>query len=58
VGSGKTDVRLQIVHADYSAPPGNGTHARGIAALVRLGGQFHFARGDGERLRTMIRRFI
>ena len=53
VGGGKTDVRSRIAHAGNHTLFGKGTWGRGIAALRRLGGAFHFLRGGGERLLAM-----
>ena len=48
--SGTTDVCLQIVQSGPPIPFGSGTSGRGLASLSGIGGAFHFARGDGERL--------
>jgi hypothetical protein len=51
--SGTTCVRLHIAHVDFSASPGDDTRGRGLESLSGLGGEFHLARGGGERLRAM-----
>ena len=48
-----SDVHLRIVHEDFPAPSGNGTHGRGIGAFKWLGGSICFSRGGGVKLRTM-----
>ena len=53
VGGGKTDVRLQIAFANVYLPSGDGIRGRRIAALRRLGIQFHLSRNGGERLLAM-----
>jgi hypothetical protein len=51
--NGMSDVHLRIVHEDFPAPSGNGTHGRGIGAFKWLGGSICFSRGGGVKLRTM-----
>jgi len=53
VSGDMTDVRLQIAFANVYLPSGDGTRGCGLAALRRLGIQFHFSRGGGERLLAM-----
>ena len=49
-----SSVRLRIAFADSPLLSGDGSRGRGIGAFNCFGGAYHFSRGGGERLGTMI----